>query len=91
MLYKIEFLTIDRMKVKYDYELINASGWRSALQCFMDHEKYYFPIWILDINSQFKHGSIVGWQKGADFNDFVGIVQLNIDLGFSSCYNINGL
>lgn len=94
MLYKIEFLTIDLFKLKKDYELINASSWQAALNIFMDHEKHYLPVWIIDINSQFRwgeNGCHVAWQKGKSFDDFPGIDQLNIDLGFSSDYNDIGL
>lgn len=88
MLYKIEFLTIEKMKVKRDYEIFNCSSWQDAVNRFVEHEKYYLPIWILDIN---RWGRYAGDEMWLPVRDGCNIDQLNIDLGFSSVYNESGL
>lgn len=92
MLYKIEFLTIEKMKIKKDYEVYNVSGWKSAVDRFVNHEKYYFPIWILSVkyfdqDLAMDYPDNDGWLRDYD----VDIDKLNIDLGYSIDYNGDGL
>lgn len=77
MLYKIEFLTIEKMKVKRDYEIYNCSGWQTAVNRFMDLEKFYDPFLIWSVSSFNKEN-----EKWYDELNQDELNSLNIDLGF---------
>lgn len=88
MLYKIEFLTIENMHLKKDYEVYNYSRWESAFNRFVSHQMFYFPVWILNIcvfdqDLAEAYPESDGWLQV----DNCDINQLNIDLGFCESYN----
>lgn len=88
MLYKIEFLTIENIHLKKDYEVYNSSRWESAFNRFVSHQKFYFPVWILNVyvfdqDLAQEYPDSHGWLRV----DNCDINQLNIDLGFCDFYN----